>query len=236
MASHRYFLSDLHLFSRRSQAERHVPAIQATAAAADCLILGGDIFDFRWSHHRSAERTTQAAMGWLDDLVGSHSQCDFHFVLGNHDSNARFVTALNSYRRQRPNLHVHPYLFRDGANVFLHGDAADRPAMCDVKLIQHRRPWEHDEQRGEVQNLLYDLAVATRLHKVAGKIAHPRRRVAERLRGYLAKLGHSPETGLKQVYFGHTHEALHHYQHAHLAFHNGGAPIAGLDFRIVKVS
>ena len=175
--SHTYFTSDLHLFSRRSHAVRHVPALHSAAARANIFVLGGDVFDFRWSTYHSAEDTTRHAIRWLDDLVASHPRCDFHFVQGNHDCNRRFVSALESYSATRPNLKLHPHYLRLGSNVFLHGDVADHPQMCPARLTRRRERWSRDETRSQVRHVLYDLAVSARLHRLAGKVAHPRRRV-----------------------------------------------------------
>ena len=55
-----YFVSDLHLFSGRTQAARHAPALHAAARRARTFVLGGDIFDFRWSTLGSVETTVRA--------------------------------------------------------------------------------------------------------------------------------------------------------------------------------
>jgi UDP-2,3-diacylglucosamine pyrophosphatase LpxH len=230
-----FFVSDLHQFSRRSQADRYLPALQAAAARASTFVLGGDIFDFRWSMYSSAEETVRHAVRWLDDLVAGHPRCDFHFVQGNHDCNRRFVSALESYSATRPNLKLHPYYLRLGKSVFLHGDAADHPAMCAARLTKRRENWSHDETRSQVRHVLYDLAVSARLHRLAGKVVHPRRRVVHRILGYLDRIQQGPEAGVEQVYFGHTHDALDHFRYRGLTFHNPGAPIAGLAFRIVEL-
>ena len=169
-------------------------------------------------------------------LAPQHPSCEFHFVLGNHDSNRRFVAALERYAHSTPNLEVHPYFLRLDQKVFLHGDVADRPEICADKLRHRRSHWSGDERRGEVKNLLYDWAVKARLHKLCGKVVHPKQRVASRILGYLDRVGMGPESGIEDVYFGHTHEALANYQHRGISFHNGGAPIDGLDFRIVDVA
>src|SRR5256885_311664 len=85
MHGNTYFLSDLHLLSRRSRADLHVPAIHAAAGRANAFILGGDIFDFRWSTLPSADEAVKHAIRWLDDLVASHPRCEFHFIQGYHD-------------------------------------------------------------------------------------------------------------------------------------------------------
>ncbi len=44
-----YFVSDLHLFANRSDAHRYLEEIALAASQAEAFVLGGDIFDFRWS-------------------------------------------------------------------------------------------------------------------------------------------------------------------------------------------
>ncbi len=236
MSNQTYFVSDLHLFSQRSLAAKHHAALHAAASSARTFIFGGDIFDFRWSTYRCAKATTSAAIDWLHAIVSRHSNCNFHFILGNHDSNIRFVSALSQYASKQDNLQMHPYHLQQDDSVFLHGDAADKRHMSPEDLALHRKQWEHDETRGKAANLLYDLAVTARLHKVASRLVHPQKRVADRLARHLHAQGLSPKSGLRHVFFGHTHAALDHYHHAGLVFHNGGAPIAGLPFRIVDVS
>lgn len=236
MNSQTYFVSDLHLFSKRSLAPQHEAALKEAASSAFTFIFGGDIFDFRWSTYRCARATTSAAIDWLHEFVSSHSQCQFHFILGNHDSNARFVEQLDTYSQGQANLAIHPFYMQSDDCVFLHGDAADKKHMSSADLAKHRLPWQHDESRGHAANILYDMAVKARLHKVAARLAHPQRRVADRLARHLRLQGLTPQSGLRHVYFGHTHAALDHYHHAGLTFHNGGAPMAGLPFRIVDVT
>src|SRR5688500_8462178 len=147
MPLHNYFVSDLHMFSRRSQAALHQATIHAAADRAQTFVLGGDVFDFRWSTLGSVDETVERAIHWLDDLVASHRQCDFHFVLGNHDFNRRFLTALDTYSIAAPNLSVHHYYLRLGKSMFLHGDVADKLGLCPEKLRYCREHWLREEQR-----------------------------------------------------------------------------------------
>ena len=228
-----YFVSDLHMFSRRSQALRHQGTIHAAADRAGTFVLGGDIFDFRWSTLGSVEGTVEKSIRWLDELVASHRQCDFHFVLGNHDFNRKFLTSLESYALAAPNLTCHHYYLRLGKSVFLHGDVADKPNLCPTKLRHRREHWLRDETRSPMRHMLYDLAVQAQLHRVAGRVVHPRWRVASRIWNYLNHIDAGPAAGVEQVYFGHTHESLDNYEFHGLKYHNGGAPMAGLSFRLV---
>jgi UDP-2,3-diacylglucosamine pyrophosphatase LpxH len=228
-----YFVSDLHLFSRRSLAMRHAEALGEAAGKAHTFVLGGDIFDFRWTTLASVEHTIDAAVKWLDKLVSAHPQCEFHFVLGNHDSNERFVARLAQLSAGTPNLSWHPYYVRLGSGLFLHGDAADRK-MTPESLARARSKCLVDKKRGKTANLLYDLAVRARLHKAVMHVAKPRQLVAKRIHAYAQRIGHGPESGLKNVYFGHTHAALSNYRYGGLTFHNPGAPMEGLEFQIVE--
>jgi len=234
MPSKNYFVSDLHMFSSRSLAARHQATIHAAADQAQTFVLGGDIFDFRWSTLGSVDNTVEQAIRWLDELVASHRGTDFHFVLGNHDFNRKFLTALDSYSATAPNLTCHHYYLALGKSVFLHGDVADKPGLCPEKLRSRREHWLHDETRSPLRHVLYDWAVQANLHRVCGRVVHPRWRVATRIWQYLNYIGQGPAAGIENVYFGHTHEALSDYLYGGLRFHNGGAPMPGLDFRLVE--
>jgi UDP-2,3-diacylglucosamine hydrolase len=234
MSQNSYFISDLHLFSRRSHADRYRDDLCAAARTADSFVLGGDIFDFRWSTLKSVDETVKAARKWLEEFIEPHPNCQFHFVLGNHDSNRKFVAELDRLSAGTPNLAWYDDYVRLGHSLFLHGDVADAN-MTAAKLALRRQRWHHDEKRrGPVRNLLYDLAVQARLHKLAGQLANPQSQVAARIVAYLEDVGHGPQNGLRHVYFGHTHVAMSNFHFGGLTFHNGGAPIKGLEFRILK--
>ena len=171
------------------------------------------------------------ALRWLDELVGSYPRCEFHFVQGNHDCNRRFIRLAQGYTATRRNLAVHPYLFRQGGKSC--SCTATRPTTrpCVPTRLTHRREhWSHDESRSQVRHVLYDLAVTARLHRLAGKVAHPRRRVAHRILGYLSRVHHGPESGVEHVYFGHTHDALENYQLSRFHLSQPRCPDAGAQF------
>jgi hypothetical protein len=67
-------------------------------------------------------------------------------------------------------------------------------------------------------------------------VANPKRRVASRILNYLNHIGETPTHGVQHVYFGHTHEAVANYRLGGVTFHNGGAPMPGLTFRIVETA
>lgn len=229
-----YFISDLHLLARRSQAPKHHAAIRSAAKGARRFVLGGDIFDFHWSTLGCHQRSVDTAIEWLDDLVSTNRDTEFHFVYGNHDYNERFMHALDSYSQRAVNFRSHRFYLRLGSSLFLHGDIADKPQLCHEKLQQRRARFLRDHHQSPWRHTLYDLAVKARLHRVISRVANPRKRVAARLLAYLHRIGHHPQNGIEHVYFGHTHEALANYQFGGVKFHNPGAPLGGVPFRIVE--
>ncbi len=229
-----FFVSDLHLLTSRTLATRHEDAIHEAASRAQRFILGGDIFDFGWSTMRSPEESVATAMEWLAKLVQRHPKCEFHFIFGNHDYNQRFIGAVESFVPPTKNFLSHRYFVRLGQSVFLHGDVADRSRMCHDKLEHRRAKYLHDGLQSPWRHKIYDWVEQAHLHRVISKIANPKKRTAMRLLAYLQHVGHGPETGLKHVYFGHTHEALSHYPLGGVAFHNPGAPFRGVSFRIIE--
>jgi len=82
--------------------------------------------------------------------------------------------------------------------------------------------------------MLYDVVVLTRLHKPVAQLVFSKRIVVRRILKYLESIGEGPSNGVRNVYFGHTHRRMSNYHYRGLAFHNGGAPIKGVEFRILE--
>ena len=54
------------------------------------------------------------------------------------------------------------------------------------------------------------------------------------MRADLEDVGEGVGAGTRSVYHGHTHVAFCGYERGGLRFHNGGASLPGVDFRILK--
>lgn len=227
-----YFVSDLHLFANRSNAHRYLEEIVRTASRAETFILGGDIFDFRWSR-LPTRRAVQRAMEWLAELTASCPQCRFHLVLGNHDYHQVFIDRLAMAETGMANLAWHRYYVRLGTSVFLHGDVADKEMNAQT-LAEAREEWLDSRRRGPFLSALYDVVVLTRLHKPMPHLIFSKRIVVRRILKYLESIGQGPGSGVRDVYFGHTHRSLTNHYYRGLRFHNGGAPIKGVRFRILE--
>ena len=228
-----YFLSDLHLFASRSSAKGIKPQINYAASQAHTLVLGGDIFDFKWSTHPSLEHTIAESIQWLDELVSSYPHCAFYFLLGNHDAHPQFVIELDRLAFRQPRLVWQPYVLRLGDCVFLHGDIVDGE-QSDNALAARRSAAENKPSPHRTRHWLYDAVVRVRLHRFAVSIVVRPALVLKKLSRYLADHGLGRQNGVTDVYFGHTHQDIDGVLCEGLTFHNGGASIKGLSFRIIE--
>lgn len=228
-----YFVSDLHLFATRSNAHRYLEQIALKASHAEAFVLGGDTFDFRWSHipiNKAADR----AVEWLRELTVACPNCHLHVVLGNHDYHQEFIDRLMVLDAVTPNLSWHRFYVRMGSSVFLHGDVANQEETDARMLAAYREKWLDMERHGPLANMLYDMVVLTRIHKPLPHLFFRKRVVVRRIFKYLESIGEGPGNGVRDVYFGHTHNRLSNYYYRGLAFHNSGAPIKGVKFRILE--
>ena len=229
-----WFLSDLHMFSRRSMYHRHEKEILARAADARVVVLGGDIVDFSWTTLPSVNATIDAAMDWLANLVASNPQCQFHYLLGNHDCHAEFVERLGHVTEENENLHWEPFFLRIGSAVMLHGDAVHLKQRNNIALALARSQ-KHQFVQPAYRHQIYQLAIHSKLHAVVGKLANPRNVVAKRIWEYLANEEVDVAGTVKNVYFGHTHVPMQDFSYRGVQFHNGGASISGLKFNMLPM-
>lgn len=207
--------------------------LHAAISECDLFVFNGDIFDFKWSVYPSETDTIRAALNWLKSILDRHSNCEFHYVLGNHDCLRSFTAALAQFESTQPRLTCHPHYFRLGDVLFLHGDVA--MAKMDAQgLENYRAKWLQHRRQGRLMNMVYDTAFWLNLHRGVQCVAFPRRRSVTRVRYYLDRVGQGPETGVSAVYFGHTHVALCGYLHKGIEYHNGGATLPGVRFRILR--
>ncbi len=226
------FVSDLHLFAKRSSADDYFDTLVNAAKSSDELILGGDIFDFRWSIHPSAEATADAAIAWLDELIRNARGTPVRFIFGNHDDHPLMHERLPHLKLIHDAFEWDRYYHRKGDTLFLHGDIADSKNTTAERLASRREMFEHGS-RSPFQHQVYDLAVRAHLHQIAPPAVYPKKRVAKRILSYLGHISEGPETGIRHVCFGHTHRPINDYKMDGVTFHNCGAPIGSSKFRVV---
>jgi UDP-2,3-diacylglucosamine hydrolase len=226
-----HVISDLHLFARRSVAERYAGDIGHAAAESEFFVLNGDIFDFRWSTLPTVEDSVDAAVAWLRDLVEGHPRCRFYYTVGNHDNFAPFVDRLDALAASVANLEWHPSHVRLGTAFFLHGDLplAWRRSRRSVRTFHTSLGGN-----GRTRRVLYRGFVACRGHRVVASLHQPRPCVKRITRWLHADAGRLAD-GVTDVYFGHTHRDFADYEYGGLRFHNTGSSIRGLRSRMLAV-
>lgn len=228
------FVSDLHHFSRRSEQARFELALRQAVGSCDRLVLGGDIFDFKWSTLGSHRATIDAAITWLEELGQINPDCQIDYVLGNHDFDHELMEGLKGLAQSRPGFAWHPYWLLVSDCLFLHGDVADRRMNHD-RLQKKRQAWSSHKRPHPLRHDLYDWALQMRLHKVPGFLVHRPRLVARRLVYYLDRHPEIDRSSVRRVYFGHTHVEIDGLEFDGIRFFNGGAPIRNNSFRLLHL-
>lgn len=218
------FLSDLHLFSRRSIGQQHWEQNTDAIAAAKSIVLGGDMFDFRWSQLGSLEASLDAAAAWLEKAIALNPSASWVYLLGNHDCHPRMQALLKSISEQHPTFNWSPTFWRIGSNVFLHGDVLD--GIRHVGGLERYRERFHDEKaKGRLSNLLYSAVVQTRLHGLVPRVRHTRQQTCRTLLEYLKGCETALLPDVHNIYFGHTHVPMLGYRFDRFNFHNAGSGI-----------
>ncbi len=227
-----FVISDMHMFSRRSTSARHIPAIEAKMAECGVVVLNGDIFDFRWTSLPSVLETVAAAGDWLEENLTRHPDVEFHFICGNHDSLPSFRTKLAGLSSRYSNLRWHAHYVKLGPHVFLHGDILDSMKR-NIPLDEYRKKFHGDSKKGPLMNILYDVLLFSRLHKIIYMV-HREDAVAPAILEYLQSEEGDLLDGVKNIFFGHTHVPFRDFVYEGIAFHNSGSMIRGLPCNVFE--
>lgn len=228
------FVSDLHHFARRSQQERFEEQLREAVRRSDRVVLGGDIFDFKWSTLADHRRTVEAAAEWLEALTELNAGCRIDYVLGNHDFDPLLMRRLDELTLRRERFRWHKYVLQVASSLFLHGDVADR-RTTHQGLESRRERWSVHRPPHPLRHDLYDLALKFQLHKVPSALVHRPRSVMRRLLYYVDRHPELDRASIRRIYFGHTHVPIDGLRFDGIDFYNPGAPIGGLPFRLIDV-
>ncbi len=227
-------VSDLHIFCPRSTWKSKFEVIKEAIRSSDVFVLNGDTFDFRWSSSSSLKSAFEKAIDFLRELSAINPNCHIHLNLGNHDHHTDFCKMLSELEKELPNFSWHPYYLRVGNLVFLHGEPSERK-MTHRQLEKYRGRWERKKPITEpVLNNLYDLAVNTKTHVVLSRIFFTRKRTVKNLLWYLETLGLGMDSGITDVYFGHTHVPMANFRYKGISFHNSGTAYKGMKLNILR--
>ena len=223
-------ISDLHLFSPRSEAAALWASIEDGHHDADTLVLNGDIFDFRWSMHSSEESSIAGAVEWLERLLASSRWTTIHYVFGNHDCLERFRDRVERLAEQHARLRCHDDRLQIGRNLFLHGDCTNH-RMDGLALRRYRESWSRDRPRGTMGKMLYHGVDALGLSQRFHQLYFPHSRSVSRVAHHLDHVMPSWRQDIDHCYFGHTHRPFRDHELGGVRFHNTGSGIRGMGFQ-----
>lgn len=223
-------LSDLHLFSRRSEGESLFASFHEQIGVVDTLVLNGDIFDFRWSCLPNEAATVAAAIQWLSNLLQRFPDHRIYYLLGNHDCIAAFTKRLSTFAARNPRLESHESHLQLGSNLFLHGDCAVKK-MSPSAFARYRASWRNDRQRGHVSKALYDASDSLGISQKVHDLYFPEGRTVKRIAYSLDHLLPGWRDTIDHCYFGHTHLPFQGHWHDGVQFHNTGSAIRSMGFR-----
>lgn len=228
------FISDLHLFSSRSDVDRHRDLIRRSIEESEMCVWGGDLFDFRWTRLACASTTVQQATEWLNDWLEQYPSIPFIFLRGNHDAHASFARALETLAAQHDHFYAGLDALRVSDALMLHGDLIEGEGTR-ASLALYRESWERRRIAGAMQNRAYDAIVAARLHTAAASAAHRHKVTCRRLwKSVDSELG-DEISGVRRVIFGHTHRQIEGLKCGDIEFYNGGAAIRHVKFAPVRI-
>lgn len=215
------FISDLHLFSPRSAADAIPHHLASIRQADQCIVLGGDIFDFRWSIRGSHTLTLVAAVQWLEELLASTGDAHIRFLPGNHDCHPEFLELLTQLAERNGRFAWHEHHFQLGDALFLHGDVLDARGSLD----RYRAKFHHEHPQTDLKHRMYDVVVEMRLHKLVPLVRHRPQLTCRRLRLLIDGLQMTSDSPLERVFFGHTHAPMFGYHCESVRYYNPGAAL-----------
>ena len=217
-------ISDLHLFSHRSRAHKHMPKVVETARRSEALFLNGDIFDFKWSRIGDVEATMNAAEQWLRELHQSCPRCQIYYVLGNHDAAQVWAERCIDLAQELDRFRWSPDYLRVGDTLFNHGDL-----LLGAEPQIKRRLQPVVRPKGATLGRAYDVAARLRVTRLAA-LSYSPQRCARMLHRNFLKLDADLTEGVRRLCTGHTHQPFSNLRVGELELHNTGSTIAGMPF------
>jgi UDP-2,3-diacylglucosamine hydrolase len=222
-----YVVSDLHIFSTASLYSRLIPDFTQAVRKHAVVVLNGDTFDFKRSIYQNSIETTQHAIDWLNKLALDNPETSFYYIIGNHDCHVTFLTSLKQLVSDLPNLTVVPEALRLGDKVFVHGDLIDLP-LGSTALAEVRSRYAQLEP-SLISKISAEVITRLRLNTVE-YVRHSKTTLAGKLLSYLEQTMPNFRENTREVFFGHTHVPIRHFEHEGIIFHNTGSLIRGLSW------
>lgn len=224
------FVSDLHVFSGRSVGETLPNELHVAFPNANLLVLGGDIFDFKWSP-MGEEETLVEAEKWLMTMLDQW-QGKVMFLAGNHDCLPKFFERLEAVARRCDRFSWHDHQVQLGDAVFLHGDMLDAGNHLSM-LADYRYKFHPTASQTPLSRRAYSAIVAMRLHRMAPKLRHRQLQTCQKLYNLLPQLVESPKA-VRRVFYGHTHVTVPGREFQGVKFYNPGAAVRHIAFKPIQ--
>lgn len=220
-----------------------MPAIEAACRDSRLIVLGGDIFDFRWATLGGHQESLAATRRWLDDFCIRHAQAKIIYLMGNHDSHPDLQSLLVELSSRHTHFQWHAERYQAADCLFCHGDILD--AGGQEKLTSYRARFQHERQASRAAHGLYDAAVAMRLHRTIPKLFHRPRATCSRLCELLSinrpanstdQMNSAVQSSqlVQRVFFGHTHVPIYELTVAGLTYYNPGAALRHMNFAPIQ--
>lgn len=221
-------VSDLHLLTNRSSAGWMMPSLHHAASEAGLFVLNGDIFDFQWSMYPDIGESLRFVQDWIRNLVCRHSQCQFVFIMGNHDSLPAYGRLLDAMSDRYTNLVWDPFYLKVGEKAFLHGDVHNSPTT--ETLVAYRERW-HGPPRQRWIHTVYLVSSWLRIPRLIHELMPKHAPIDDVITYLKTELGPRFDE-VQDVYYGHTHKPHSNFIRNGLRFHNTGATLHGVRSRI----
>jgi predicted phosphodiesterase len=223
-------ISDLHLFSPRSNAEAQLRRIKRHLERIDTLVLNGDTFDFRWSMYPSERASIRAALVWLERLAVQFDGRKVHYIFGNRDRIRSFRPLIEEFAARSRVVTLHDSSVRLGHSLFVQGDCSI-PLMNEAKLEAYRDIWRKDRPYGPVNSGLCAIAASTGMGKLLHQYYFPRQATVRRVSHFMDEVSPGWRRGTVDCFFGHTHMPFRNHVAEGIRFHNTGSAIRGMGFQ-----
>ncbi len=217
------FVADLHLLSPRSIGQEAMVDLSRLSQDRDCIVLGGDIFDFRWSTQGGHTATLVAARNWLEQLLDRTPETQIVYLPGNHDCHPDFLQVLETLSLAVDRFRWAEHFVQIADCLFLHGDVLDAGSVA--RLGSYRQKFHHELPQSALAHRSYDMAVSMRIHKLVPFLRHKPARTCQRLLSTLNDLQLTSPISPRRIYFGHTHVPIHGLKVEQVEFFNPGASL-----------
>lgn len=226
-------VSDLHIFSRRSNPAQYMDQLNSALAKSDMLVLNGDTFDFRWSTLPSIDQTIIEAMAWIQELSDRFPDCHIQVVCGNHDCRNKYINALIKLSDKNSKICWHEHYLHLENLLFLHGDCDHRHTRFD-RFVKRTEPYAAAKKVSNVLSMIYQKADQSGLTGFAQRLTARPKRSAKRVFSYMNGVAPNILDNVEHVYFGHSHVPFTDFKYNGLFFHNTGCAVKNTTFNPIQ--